>query len=97
MEQNRADGPVSLNLYAGADTRYVVRLSEPAVISATAADIEYTGRIKSLDSATRTGDLIVAASPVARTSSVGTSGARQRDRRRRVRIEGWHRAAKPSA
>jgi acyl dehydratase len=46
----------------GAVTRYAVRLSQPAIVSATeGADIEYSGRIKSLDPATRTGVVVVAA------------------------------------
>jgi acyl dehydratase len=46
----------------GAVTRYAVRLSQPAIVSATeGADIEYSGRIKSLDPATRSGVVIVAA------------------------------------
>jgi hypothetical protein len=45
----------------GAVTRYAVRLSQPAIVSADSADIEYSGRIKSLDPATRTGVVIVAA------------------------------------
>ncbi|OMC48302.1 fused (3R)-hydroxyacyl-ACP dehydratase subunits HadA/HadB [Mycobacterium sp. IS-1264] len=46
----------------GAVTRYAVRLSQPAVVSAAeGADIEFSGRIKSLDPATRTGVVIVAA------------------------------------
>ena len=46
----------------GAVTRYAVRLSAPVIVSATeGADIEYSGRIKSLDPATRTGVVIVAA------------------------------------
>ncbi len=46
----------------GAVTRYAVRLSQPAIVSAIeGADIEYSGRIKSLDPATRTGVVIVAA------------------------------------
>jgi acyl dehydratase len=46
----------------GAVTRYAVRLSAPAIVSATeGADIEYSGRIKSLDPVTRTGVVIVAA------------------------------------
>ena len=46
----------------GAVTRYAVRLSQPAIVSANeGADIEYSGRIKSLDPATRTGVVIVAA------------------------------------
>jgi acyl dehydratase len=46
----------------GAVTRYTVRLSQPAIVSATeGADIEYSGRIKSLDPATRTGVVIIAA------------------------------------
>jgi acyl dehydratase len=46
----------------GAVTRYAVRLSQPAIVSAAeGADIEYGGRIKSLDPATRTGVVIVTA------------------------------------
>jgi acyl dehydratase len=46
----------------GAVTRYAVRLSQPAIVSATeSADIEFSGRIKSLDPATRSGVVIVAA------------------------------------
>ena len=46
----------------GAVTRYAVRLSQPAIVSAAGgADIEFSGRIKSLDPATRTGVVIVGA------------------------------------
>ncbi len=46
----------------GAVTRYAVRLSQPAIVSATeGADIEFSGRLKSLDPATRTGVVIVGA------------------------------------
>ena len=46
----------------GAITRYAVRLSQPAIVSATdGADIEFAGRIKSLDPASRTGVVIVGA------------------------------------
>jgi acyl dehydratase len=46
----------------GAVTRYAVRLSQPAIVSAKdGADIEFGGRIKSLDPATRMGVVIVAA------------------------------------
>jgi acyl dehydratase len=46
----------------GAVTRYAVRLSAPAVVSAAeGADIEFSGRIKSLDPATRSGVVVVAA------------------------------------
>lgn len=46
----------------GAVTRYAVRLSAPAVVSAKeGADIEFSGRIKSLNPETRTGTVIVAA------------------------------------
>ncbi|BCI56099.1 (R)-hydratase [Mycolicibacterium litorale] len=46
----------------GAVTRYAVRLSAPAVVSAKeGADIEFSGRIKSLDPETRTGVIVVAA------------------------------------
>ncbi|MHA3024766.1 fused (3R)-hydroxyacyl-ACP dehydratase subunits HadA/HadB [Mycobacterium sp. BMJ-28] len=46
----------------GAVTRYAVRLSQPAVVPADGgADIEYSGRIKSLDPQTRTGVVIVGA------------------------------------
>jgi len=46
----------------GAVTRYAVRLSQPAVVSAAeGADIEFSGKIKSLDPATRTGVVLVGA------------------------------------
>jgi acyl dehydratase len=46
----------------GAVTRYTVRLSQPAIVSAKeGADIEFSGRIKSLDPQTRSGVVIVAA------------------------------------
>ena len=46
----------------GAVSRYAVRLSQPAIVSAAeGADIEFTGRIKSLDPATRSGVVLVAA------------------------------------
>lgn len=46
----------------GAVTRYAVRLSQPAIVSAKeGADIEFSGKIKSLDTETRTGVVIVAA------------------------------------
>ncbi|OBK16908.1 fused (3R)-hydroxyacyl-ACP dehydratase subunits HadA/HadB [Mycobacterium asiaticum] len=46
----------------GAVTRYAVRLSAPAIVSAAeGADIEFSGRIKSLDPATRTGVVVVGA------------------------------------
>jgi acyl dehydratase len=46
----------------GAVTRYTVRLSQPAVVSAAeGADIEFSGKIKSLDPQTRTGVVLVAA------------------------------------
>jgi len=46
----------------GAVTRYAVRLSAPAIVSANeGADIEFSGRIKSLDPATRSGVVLVAA------------------------------------
>jgi acyl dehydratase len=46
----------------GAVTRYAVRLSAPAIVSAAeGADIEFSGRIKSLDPETRSGVVIVAA------------------------------------
>jgi acyl dehydratase len=46
----------------GAVTRYAVRLSQPAIVAAIdGADIEYSGRIKSLDPATRAGVVIVGA------------------------------------
>ncbi|OBG59482.1 MULTISPECIES: fused (3R)-hydroxyacyl-ACP dehydratase subunits HadA/HadB [unclassified Mycobacterium] len=46
----------------GAVSRYAVRLAQPAIVSATdGADIEYSGRIKSLDPATRAGVVIVVA------------------------------------
>jgi acyl dehydratase len=46
----------------GAVTRYAVRLSAPAIVPAKeGADIEFSGRIKSLDPETRSGVVIVAA------------------------------------
>ncbi|MCV7258743.1 fused (3R)-hydroxyacyl-ACP dehydratase subunits HadA/HadB [Mycobacterium shimoidei] len=46
----------------GAVTRYAVRLSAPAIVSAAeGADIEFSGKIKSLDPATRSGVVIVGA------------------------------------
>jgi acyl dehydratase len=46
----------------GAVTRYAVRLSAPAIVSAAdGADIEFSGRIKSLDPETRSGVVLVAA------------------------------------
>lgn len=46
----------------GAVTRYAVRLSAPAIVSAKeGTDIEFSGKIKSLDPETRTGVLLVGA------------------------------------
>ncbi|OBB17266.1 (R)-hydratase [Mycolicibacterium setense] len=46
----------------GAVTRYAVRLSQPAIVSAKeGADIEFSGKIKSLDPETRTGVIVVSA------------------------------------
>jgi acyl dehydratase len=46
----------------GAVTRYAVRLSAPAIVPAKeGADIEFSGRIKSLDPETRSGVIVVAA------------------------------------
>lgn len=46
----------------GAVTRYAVRLSAPVIVSAKeGADIEFSGRVKSLDPQTRTGVIAVAA------------------------------------
>lgn len=46
----------------GAVTRYAVRLSQPAIVSATeGADIEFSGKVKSLDPATRSGVVSVGA------------------------------------
>jgi acyl dehydratase len=46
----------------GAVTRYAVRLSAPAIVSAAeGADIEFSGRVKSLDPETRSGVVIVGA------------------------------------
>jgi hypothetical protein len=51
----------------GAVTRYAVRLSAPAIVSAAeGADIEFSGRVKSLDPATRTGVVLVAAKSAGR-------------------------------
>jgi acyl dehydratase len=46
----------------GAVTRYAVRLSAPAIVTSNeGADIEFSGRVKSLDPTTRTGVVLVAA------------------------------------
>ena len=46
----------------GAVTRYAARLSQPAIVSAAeGCEIEFSGRIKSLDPATRTGVVMVGA------------------------------------
>jgi acyl dehydratase len=46
----------------GAVTRFAVRLSQPAIVSATeGADIEFIGKVRSLDPETRTGVLLVGA------------------------------------
>jgi acyl dehydratase len=46
----------------GAVTRYAIRLSAPAIVSAReGCDIEFSGKIKSLDPATRTGVVLVGA------------------------------------
>jgi hypothetical protein len=46
----------------GAVTRYAARLSAPAIVSAKeGCDIEFSGKIKSLDPETRSGVVIVAA------------------------------------
>ncbi|MCZ0729510.1 fused (3R)-hydroxyacyl-ACP dehydratase subunits HadA/HadB [Mycolicibacterium iranicum] len=46
----------------GAVTRYTIRLSQPAIVSAKeGADIEYSGKIKSLDPETRSGVVLVGA------------------------------------
>lgn len=46
----------------GAVTRYAVRLSQPAIVPAmVGADIEFNGKIKSLDPETRTGVIVVGA------------------------------------
>lgn len=46
----------------GSVNRYSVRLSQPAVVSATeGADIEFSGKIKSLSPETRSGVILVAA------------------------------------
>ncbi len=56
----------------GAVTRYAVRLSAPAIVSAAeGTDIEFSGRVKSLDRATRSGVVIVGAK-----SGAGRSSAR---------------------
>lgn len=67
-----AHGMLTMGLGAGfgsawsgdpaAVTRYAVRLSQPAIVPADGGcDIEFSGRIKSLDPATRSGVVIVAA------------------------------------
>jgi acyl dehydratase len=46
----------------GAVTRYTIRLSQPAIVSAKeGADIEFSGKIKSLDPETRSGVVLVGA------------------------------------
>ena len=51
----------------GAATRFAVRLSAPAIVPAKeGADIEFSGRVKSLDPETRTGVLLVSAKSGAR-------------------------------
>ncbi|BBY18687.1 fused (3R)-hydroxyacyl-ACP dehydratase subunits HadA/HadB [Mycolicibacterium litorale] len=46
----------------GAVTRYAIRLSQPAIVSAKeGADIEFGGRVKSLDPQTRSGVIVVSA------------------------------------
>lgn len=46
----------------GAVTRYTIRLAQPAIVSAKeGADIEYSGKIKSLDPETRSGVVLVGA------------------------------------
>ena len=51
----------------GAVTRYAIRLSAPAIVSAAeGADIEFGGKIKSLDPATRTGVVLVTAKSAGR-------------------------------
>src|SRR5689334_9444957 len=51
----------------GAFTRYTVRLSAPAIVSAKeGCDIEFSGKIKSLDPATRTGVVLVGAKSAGR-------------------------------
>ncbi|MFC7674085.1 fused (3R)-hydroxyacyl-ACP dehydratase subunits HadA/HadB [Mycolicibacterium sp. GCM10028919] len=51
----------------GAVSRYAIRLSAPAIVSATeGADIEFSGKVKSLDPETRTGVVIVGAKSAGR-------------------------------
>ncbi|MGH3726195.1 MAG: fused (3R)-hydroxyacyl-ACP dehydratase subunits HadA/HadB [Mycobacterium sp.] len=51
----------------GAVTRYAARLSQPAVVSAAeGADIEFGGKIKSLDPETRTGVILITAKAAGR-------------------------------
>jgi acyl dehydratase len=51
----------------GAITRYAVRLSQPAIVPANGgADIEFSGRIKSLDPEARTGLIVIAAKSAGR-------------------------------
>lgn len=45
----------------GSVTRYAVRLSQPAIVPATGTEIEYTGKIKSLDPESRSGVVLVGA------------------------------------
>ena len=51
----------------GAVTRYAVRLSAPAIVSAKeGCDIEFSGKVRSLDPATRTGVVLVGAKSAGR-------------------------------
>ena len=51
----------------GAVSRFAVRLSAPAIVSATeGADIEFSGKVKSLDPATRSGVVLVGAKSAGR-------------------------------
>lgn len=50
----------------GAVTRYAVRLSQPAIVPAGGTEIEFGGKIKSLDAATRTGVVLVSAKSAGR-------------------------------
>jgi acyl dehydratase len=45
----------------GAITRYAVRLSQPAIVPATGTEIEYGGKIKSVDPGSRSGVVLVSA------------------------------------
>jgi acyl dehydratase len=50
----------------GAVTRYAVRLSQPAIVPVEGTEIEFTGKIKSLDPETRSGVVLIGAKSAGR-------------------------------